>query len=261
MRRMLLLVLFACAAGCGGQAGGPQFEDTLKRITDRGELIVGVELGFEPFEGLNEKGEYEGFDIDLAREYARALEVQCRFEPMEWTALQTALSTGQIDIIWSGMTATVPRTKDRLFSDTYFRTRLCLLVRADSGIHSAKDMTGKSIAVKMGTTGENGAQLLFPDCKRVTFDDESLCATEVVAGRADAFLYDRFSIERHHKSHPNTTRIVRDVESFEPYAVAMRPGNLALWRSLNLFLERIRWDGRYVAIYKKHFGTLPDEHR
>jgi polar amino acid transport system substrate-binding protein len=258
---MLLLVLLGIVAGCGGNAAAPEFADTLKKITERGELVVGLELGFEPFEGVDEQGNYVGFDIDLAREYARELEVDCRFEPMEWTALQTALSTGQIDIIWSGMTATVPRTKDRLFSDTYFRTQLYLLVRADSGIRSAKDMTGKSIAVKMGTTGESAAQLLFPNCKRVTFDDESLCATEVVAGRADAFLYDRFSIERHHKSNLNTTRIVRDVESFEPYAVAMRPGDLALWRSLNLFLERIRWDGRYAAIHKKHFGTLPDERR
>jgi hypothetical protein len=54
---------------------------------------------------------------------------------------------------------------------------------------------------------------------------------------------------------------VEDVRSFEPYAVALRQGDFDLWRSVNLFLERTRWDGRYAAIHLKHFGRPPDDAR
>jgi len=258
LRLAPLLLLLACGRE---QGGGARYGDTLAKIVARGELVVGIELGFEPFEGMDENGRYVGFDIDLARGFAKELGVNCRFEPMEWTALQVALGTGQIDIIWSGMTATVERATRLLFSDTYFRTRLYLLVGKDSAIRTSADADGKRIAVKLGTTGEVAAANLYPHATLVPFKDENLCALEVVHGRADAFLYDRFSIERQHRENAETTRVVTDVMSFEPYAVAMRPGDFALWRAINLFLERIRWDGRYAAIYQKHFGTPPDEPR
>ncbi len=255
-----LALLFTLAAACGSR-GAANTESTLDRIVDRGEIVIGIELGFPPFEVLGENGEIEGFDIDLARAFAGDLEVDVKFETMKWTALTTALSTGQIDMIWSGMTATIPRSKRLLFSDTYFRTRLCLLVRNDSGIAKAGDLEGKTLVVKMGTTGVTVAEKLFPDTERIELPNENNCAAEVAGGGADAFLYDLFSILRHQAKHSKTTRVIDIMETFEPYAVAMRPGDHALWRTLNLFLEKVRWDGRYDAIHLKHFGTLPDDSR
>jgi len=257
------LCLCFCLLGCGQSTSAPGSTGggTLRDLLERGELVVGIELGFPPFEVLGDDGEFEGFDIDLARACAGDLEVKIRFEPMKWVALTAALQTKQIDMIWSGMTATIPRSKKILFSDTYFRTRLCLLVRTDSGIETVADMKGRKLVVKMGTTGVSVAEKMFKQCERVELPNENNCASEVVGGGADAFLYDRFSILRHHGKHKQTTRVIDIMETFEPYAVALRPGDFALWRSLNLFLEKARWDGRYNAIHRKHFGDLPEDAR
>jgi len=255
----LLLCLCALLVGCGGNSGPASDGGTLKEIVDRGELVIGIEPGFVPFEMLNTEGELEGFDIDLALAFAKDLEVDVRFEKMKWTALVTALHTKQIDMIWSGMTATIPRSKRLLFSDTYFRTRLCLLVRADSNIKRPEDV--KTLMVKMGTTGVSAAKKHLPNAKRTELPSENNCALEVVGGGADAFLYDRFSILRHHAKRPEKTRVIDIMETFEPYSAAMRPGDYELWRSVNLFIEKARWDGRYDAIHKRHFGTLPDDSR
>ena len=40
---------------------------------DDGSLIVGTTSGYAPFVSLNEKGEYEGFDIDVGKELAKRL--------------------------------------------------------------------------------------------------------------------------------------------------------------------------------------------
>lgn len=38
--------------------------------------------------------------------------------------------------------------------------------------------------------------------------DESACATEVVQGKADGFLYDQLTIYRNHQANPDTTEAV-----------------------------------------------------
>ncbi|MGQ0614941.1 MAG: transporter substrate-binding domain-containing protein [Planctomycetaceae bacterium] len=262
MKAWLLFVALSAGACTSGEGGGGAGESTLAMIAARGELVVGIEPGFVPFEVLRDDGRgYEGFDIDLMTAFARDLGVKLRVEAMGWDSLPPALRTGKVDMVWSGMTATVERAKTTLFSDFYFETRLCFLVSASSGIARSGDVHGKRLVVKLATTGESAATEHFADCAITKLDDENLCAQEVVTGRADAFLYDRFSILKHHEMHRERTRVVEDWENVEPYAVAMRPGDFDLWRAVNLFLRRIRTDGRYNAIHARHFGRPPDDAR
>lgn len=243
------------ACGCGGDS----YESTLDRVLDRGVLVVGTEPEFPPFESTNEKGEYVGFDMDLARELAKDLGVELRIEAMAFDSLPTALSTSKIDVIISGMTATEERAKSRTFSDTYFRTRLCLLVGKDSEIEKASDLGSKRLVVKLGTTGDINARRLFPDAQIVKFDTEGACAMEVIHGRADAFLYDQHSVERHHRNHPEVTRALLEPLSDEPYSMAVQLGDTRFVERINRFLKDSRADGRYAAIYEKHFGSAPPD--
>lgn len=246
-----LLVLTAC--------GQKEYVSTLDRIQERGVLVVGTEPEFPPFESTNEKGEFVGFDMDLARALAGDLGVELRIEAMAFDSLPTALSTGKIDVIMSGMTATPERAKSRTFSDTYYRTRLCLLVGKDTGINEASDVGSKRLVVKLGTTGDINAKKLFPDAQITKFDTEGACALEVIHGRAAAFLYDQHSVERHHKAHPDVTRALLEPLSDEPYSMAVRLGDTTFAGRINQFLKDSRRDGRYVEIYRKHFGNAPPD--
>ena len=66
-------------------------------------LVVGTASGYAPFVSLNNKGEYEGFDIDIAKEVARILSrplilKDCGSMP----SLMLALKQKQVDaIIWA----------------------------------------------------------------------------------------------------------------------------------------------------------------
>jgi polar amino acid transport system substrate-binding protein len=250
-----LLVLLALFAGCKEQDD----RSTLDIVLERGELIVGMEPEFPPFESKNEKGEFVGFDVDMARELAKDLGVKLRLEEMAWDSLPTALETGKIDLVISGMTATEERAKSRAFTEPYFRTRLCLLVNAKSGIEKPEDVNGKRLVVKLGTTGDIQSKKLFPDATVVKLEAEGACALEVATGRADAFLYDRHSIVRHNKSHPETTRAILKPLSEEPYAMAARLGDAKFVDRLNAFLREFRKDGRYARIHEKHLGEPPDD--
>jgi polar amino acid transport system substrate-binding protein len=263
MRCALLLVLFpllpmlVLPGGCGGR----DHASTLDRVLARGVLVVGTEPEFPPFESLDANGDPVGFDIDMARAIASDLGVDVRFEMMAFDSLPSALGVGKIDVILSGMTATPERAESRAFTDSYFRTQLCLLVGKDAAIHEPRDADGKRVVVKLGTTGDINATRLFPGAEITRFDTEGACALEVIHGRADAFLYDRHSILRHHLAHPDTTRALLEPLSDEPYAMAVRFGDQVFVDRLNTFLHDIRADGRYAAMYEKHFGVPPDDPR
>ncbi len=250
--RGLLIACLALLVACGKDD-----RSALDIALERGELIVGTEPEFPPFESKNEKGEFVGFDIDMARELAKDLGVKLRIEEMPFETLPTALGTGTIDLIVSGMTAKPERAKSVSFTDSYYETVLCLLVHSASGIVKPADADGKRIAVKTGTTGFDKARDLFPKAQLIPFPTEGACALEVSTGRADAFLYDRHSILRHHKNTPDTTRVIDDPLSAEPYAMAVRLGDTKLIERLNLFLRAFRADGRYARIYEQHFGEPP----
>jgi polar amino acid transport system substrate-binding protein len=250
MRGPLLLCLALLVVGCGDKP-------TLETVLERGVLIVGTEPEFPPFESKNEKGEIVGFDMDMARELAKDLGVKLKIEGMPFETLPTALRGGQIDLIVSGMTAKPERAKTVSFSDTYYKTVLCLLVHTGSGIEKPGDADGKKIAVKTGTTGADKAKELFTNATLIPFPTEGACALEVSTGRADAFLYDRHSILRHHKNTPDTTRVIDEPLNPEPYAMACRLGDKEFVERLNAFHRAFRADGRYARLYEQYFGEPP----
>ncbi len=249
-----IVALLVAIAACGTQETGP----TLDAVLKRGELIIGTEPEFPPFESRNAKGEYVGFDMDMIREFAKDLGVKLKIQPMAFDSLPAALGSRKIDLIISGMTATPKRAKTFAFSDSYFLTGLCLLVHKDAGIKTAADADGKRIVVKISTTGATVAREQFKNAKITTLDTEGACALEVVHHRVDAFLYDQLSILRHHQAHPDTTRALLKPLTKEPYAMAMRRDDPAFVARVNQFLKKIRADGRYDKIYKKHFADLPE---
>lgn len=251
-----LLCLCVCFSACAKDT-----RSTLDQVLERGELIIGTEPTFPPFESKNERGEYVGFDMDMARELAKDLGVTLRIKEMNFTSLPTALETGKIDVIISGMTATAERAESRSFTEPYFLTGLCLLVNAKSGITTKEDADGKKFVVKRGTTGDINVKDLFPNAQVTRLETEAMCALEVVNGRADAFIYDQLSIVKHHQANPESTRALLEPLTKEPYAMAARLDDTKFVDRLNRFLRDIRADGRYEQMRQKHLRNLPDGSR
>ncbi|MGD8724279.1 MAG: transporter substrate-binding domain-containing protein, partial [Desulfobacterales bacterium] len=94
-------------------------KSTVEKILKRGELRVGFESGYIPFEMTDKKGNFIGFDMDFARRMAKEMGV--KFVPVntEWDGIIPALMTDKFDIIMGGMTITQERNLKINFSDPY----------------------------------------------------------------------------------------------------------------------------------------------
>ena len=78
-------------------------EGDLQYIKDKGTLIVGM-TEFEPMDYKNDKGEWIGFDADLAKQVAKKLGVEVQFLVIDWDRQLEELNSKNVDILWNGMT-------------------------------------------------------------------------------------------------------------------------------------------------------------
>ena len=63
--------------------------DTLDDIKKRGEMIVGVEAAYVPYEFIKD-GQIIGYDIDIANHFAEKLGVKAKFMDTQWSGIIAA---------------------------------------------------------------------------------------------------------------------------------------------------------------------------
>jgi polar amino acid transport system substrate-binding protein len=223
------LLAAALVAGCSPSDSGKR-------------LVVGMELGYPPFEMKDEKGNPAGVSVDLAGEIAKTLGRELVIENITFDGLIPALKTGKIDLILSSMTRTEERSKSIAFSETYVETGLCLLAGKASTVTSITnlDEAGRKVAVKKGTTGHAWAVANLKHAETLVLDQESAAVLEVVQGKADAFIYDQMSVYRHWQRNPDATRALLQPFQKERWAIGLRQGNEALLEQVNNALMDFR---------------------
>jgi polar amino acid transport system substrate-binding protein len=178
---------------------------------------------------------------------------------MPFGGLIMALSSGQVDFVAAALTVTEERAQQVDFSDPYAVAQLALLTNSGSGISSIDDLnqTGKSIAVKTGSTGDIYATNNLPLTTIVRLADESACVTEVTQGKVDAFIYDQLTIYRNQQNNPETTKAVFiPFQSPEYWGIAVQKGNSELLAQLNEFIATSKTDGTFDRLTQKY---LPSE--
>src|SRR5437867_583603 len=119
------------------------------------KLTVGMELAYPPFEMTDVQNHPTGVSADLAKALGAFLGKDVEIQNLPFDGLIPALKTGKINLIISSMTATPERAQSIDFSEPYLQTGLCLLVGTNFSLQAFQDLDqpGKTVAVKLGTTG------------------------------------------------------------------------------------------------------------
>ena len=255
-----LMLVFFVAAGICAPAFGSDIElwkkSTLNEIIQRGELRIGFEAGYMPFEMSDKKGNFIGFDIDMARQMAKAMKVKPVFVNTAWDGIIPALVTKKFDIIMSGMTVTQERNLNINFADPYIIVGQTILInkKLEGKVKSYKDLNDPkyTIASKLGTTGEQAIKRMIPRAKYKSFEVESEAALEALNGKVDAFVYDLPFCATFMAQQGAGKLIFLDKPfTYEPLAWAVRKGDPDFLNWLNNFLRQMKNDGRYNKIYNR----------
>ncbi|MGB1226852.1 MAG: transporter substrate-binding domain-containing protein, partial [Poseidonibacter sp.] len=228
-------------------------KSTLNQILQRGELRVGMEPGYMPFEMKDKKGRIIGYDVDMAKKMAKEMGVKLKLVPTSWDGIIAGLVTGKYDIIMSGMTITQQRNLKINFANPYVVVGQTMMIRKELAgtIKSAADLDKPeyTVVTKLGVTGEIATKKFFKKAKIVTFETESDAASEVLNGKADAMVYDQpYNIL--FMSNKGKDKLVHlDAPlTYEPLGWAIRKGDPDFLNWLNNFLRQIKED-KVVGFY------------
>lgn len=172
MRKILIVFLTVFTlflASCTSNYTADVNADNFQAIQDRGQIVVGLECGYAPFNwtvGPSDAAEEavqiqgtrnycDGYDIAVASFLAQELGVELVVRAVEWDGLIPALANGgTIDLIIAGMSPTAERAQTVAFSSEYYHSTHVLLVRADStyaAADSLSDFTGARVVGQMST--------------------------------------------------------------------------------------------------------------
>jgi polar amino acid transport system substrate-binding protein len=231
-------------------------KSTIEKILKRGELRVGFESGYVPFEMTNKKGEFIGFDMDYGRRLAKSMGV--KFVPVNtaWDGIIPALMTDKFDIIMGGMTITQERNLKINFAEPYIVVGQTILLnkKHKNSVLSYKNLNNPKYIVtsRMGTTGEQAIKKYIPKATYKGFESEAEAGLEVINGKADALVYDLpFCGFLYGSQGKGKTIFLSDPFTYEPLAWAINKGDPDFLNYLNNFLRQTRGDGFYDRMYKK----------
>ncbi len=239
----------------------PAAVSTAALVRQRGIVRVGVRFDAPPLASVNAKGDLEGMDIELAREFAkRWLGDANKVEFVQVTSASAPqrIANREVDLAMGGLTHNRNAELVADFSITYLEDGEALLARA--GTFSAfKDLARRPIAFV-------DSQTTFPlrDLQNSAGVTVTLQATTSYAqamqllsnGKVDAVAgnYRRLRVE----ASKNPQYAVFSVIKREPVAI-MLPQDDSAWANLiNLTLSAIMQDNVFANLHQKWFGVPPD---
>jgi polar amino acid transport system substrate-binding protein len=255
-----MAVLALICFGAFSPAFGADIElakkSTIEKILKSGELRVGFESGYIPFEMTDKKGRFIGFDMDFAKRLAKALGV--KFVPMNtaWDGIIPALMTDKFDIIMGGMTITQERNLKVNFVEPYIVVGQTILLnkKHEGKVKSYKDLNDPKyiLTSRLGTTGEQAIKKYIPKATYKSFESEAEAGLEVVNNKADALVYDLPFCGFFYASQGKGKSVFLDKPfTYEPLAWAINKGDPDFLNFLNNFLRQSRGDGFYDKVYNK----------
>lgn len=170
------------------------FADALNDIVERGELRVGISPSYVPFEMKDKRGELIGLDVDVAKAIGGAMGVKVKFIETDWDGIIPGLLTNKYDIIISAMAMTSKRNLRVDFINTKVPLGQSIVVnnKHSKTVRTYEDLNDPKyeVAVLLGDTGYDTAKKLLPKAKIKTYESIDTPLLEVMAGNADAVVFD-----------------------------------------------------------------------
>ncbi len=244
----LIFVLPAGVSGCG--------EETLK---------IGYTL-YEPMNYIDSMGNLSGHDTEFAEMACEEMGYKPEFVRIDWNKKELALASGEIDLIWNGMTITDDLREVMLISDPYMVNQQVVVAKKDaiSAYVTTEDLAeAETIAYEKGSAAESVLKDVFGSLEGSRFkgaQSQKDAFTEVYSGASEIAIVDitMANTMLAEGTDFSSTLAYADV-GFPPeeYGIGMRDDEQGreLLASLNAIIAKYKEDGTFDALYEKYIAN------
>jgi putative nucleotidyltransferase with HDIG domain len=220
---------------------------------------------FPPFIYLDDKGQPDGYDIDILRSFKNNAGLEIEPELMEWNQAKLKVLSGEKDIL-IGMSKTDSRELLYDFSEPYLEMRQVIFTSKNNFyITRPENLANRRVGVQRGDIAEEFLRTNYPEIKLYYYSSQTAALNDLRAGEVDAFVGNYYSgmywIVKHNIG--DAVKVVGKPLQTVSYSFAVKKGNAHLLATLNHAiatakerdeLQRLqdKWFGeKYFAIYER----------
>ncbi|MES0039802.1 transporter substrate-binding domain-containing protein [Mesorhizobium sp. M0046] len=132
--------------------------EVLDRVLATKTLTVATSASFPLASFIDDMGQLDGFDIEVAKGIAKYLGVEAKFVTPGWDIITSGRWEGRWDLAMGQMTPTAPRAKLFDFPAVYIYGNSVAAVHKDSKATKPSDLDGKVVGVSAGSSEESYAK-------------------------------------------------------------------------------------------------------
>ena len=269
MKKLLSLLLavgiiFSCAACGNANKSEPSLDESWNKVQKSGKLVLGLDNAFPPMGYVDTKtGELIGFDIDLAKEVCKRLNIELKPQPIDWKSKTSELNNGNVDCLWNGFSKTPEREKELNLSTPYMKNEQVILIKTDADFKGLKSLAGKTIGVQSDSSADAALNenKEFKDTLKsvVQIDDYSKAVLELQNGTIDAIAIDEVVARFYLANNPGAYKMLEEEDgksslfATEDYIIGFRKADNALKTKIEETLKEMASDGTMAKISKKWF--------
>jgi polar amino acid transport system substrate-binding protein len=237
----------------------PAMAQTTQEIKDKGQINIGMLVDFPPFGLINNQGQPDGYDADVARLLAEDLGVKPNLVAVTGPNRIPYLLTGQVDILVASLGITPERAKQVDFSDPYAGIEIFVFGQSDLDVSGPEDLSGKSIAVARASTQDTAiTEIAPPDANIQRFDDDATAVQALLSGQVPLMGASNVVVAQVQAVQPDEYDVKFSLRQ-QSQGIATRPGADDLMATINDFLARKKADGELNALHEKWIGApLPE---
>lgn len=237
---------------------------TLDAIRERGQLILGTESTYPPFEFIvieNGQSVGAGFDVMLAQKIAEKLGVTLVTSEMAFDSLIPAIQAGTIDIAAS-MTPTDERKQAVDFSENYYETSNVFLVRKgeEGNFTSAESFDGKTIGAQVGTAQNDLVVNDMTNAQSLLLPKVTTLVQELKTGNIDAICMEKPVGDIYIAAYPDLTLAEYEVaDAAGGVAFPAAKGQDDLIAFINETIEELKASGELDKLYQEACAQAIDQ--
>lgn len=221
------------------------------------KITIGTEGAYPPFNMVNNKGELEGFDVDIAKALCKEMKVECKFVVQDWDGLIPALQVKKIDAIVASMSKTPERLKVVDFTDKYYSNKIVFMAAKKSSL--GKDLSkikGKTLGSQRATVSARYLEDKLGKTNKIKFyDSQELVYLDLTSGRIDGLMMDLFPALDWLKSADGKDYEIKGdaISISDDISIAIRKSDGKLKQRFNQAIKAIVANGEYKKINDKYF--------
>ncbi|PFP31394.1 amino acid ABC transporter substrate-binding protein [Bacillus sp. AFS073361] len=251
---LLLTVALGACSSKEEKVSSAKSKNLYEQIKAKGEITIGTEGTYAPFTFHDDSQKLTGFDIEIAEEVFKRLDIKPVFVETKWDGMIAGLDAKRYDMVANEVAVRPDRLEKYDMSEPYIVSKAVLVVHENNNdIKTLDDLKGKKVGQSLDSNYRKIAEA--HGATNTVVEGFNQAIDLITSKRIDATINDSLSYLDLKKQRPDLPiKKVYEEADATSNAFLFRKGNKELVDAINGALADMKKDGTYLAISKKWFN-------